>query len=61
VVQYYFTDKQALLNSGLTELAARLDHRVKARAAADVTGTTRGLFDGRRQPRRSAGRRRAVW
>ncbi|MBW8766715.1 MAG: TetR family transcriptional regulator, partial [Geodermatophilales bacterium] len=34
VVQYYFTDKQTLLNSGLTELAARLDRRVKARAAA---------------------------
>lgn len=45
VVQYYFTDKQALLNSGLTELAARLDRRVKARAATGVTGTTRGLFD----------------
>src|SRR4051794_41696567 len=34
VVQYYFTDKQTLLNSGLTELAARLDRRVKGRAAA---------------------------
>lgn len=46
VVQYYFTDKQTLLNSGLTELAARLDRRVKERAAA--TGgslSTRGLFD----------------
>lgn len=34
LVQYYFTDKQTLLVSGLTELAARLDSRVKARAAA---------------------------
>ena len=48
VVQYYFTDKQALLDSGLTELAARLDRRVKQRAAAAATrGTlsTRGVFD----------------
>jgi AcrR family transcriptional regulator len=46
VVQYYFTDKQTLLNSGLTELASRLDRRVKARAAAaggDLS--VRGLFD----------------
>lgn len=34
LVQYYFTDKRTLLNSGLGELAARLDRRVKARAAA---------------------------
>lgn len=34
LVQYYFTDKKNLLNSGLAELAARLDRRVKARAAA---------------------------
>ncbi|GAA4195099.1 TetR/AcrR family transcriptional regulator [Streptosporangium oxazolinicum] len=34
VVQYYFTDKQALLDSGLTELTARLDRRVRQRAAA---------------------------
>jgi AcrR family transcriptional regulator len=46
VVQYYFTDKQTLLNSGLTELAARLDRRVKERAAATGGGlSTRGLFD----------------
>ncbi|MFF4198022.1 TetR/AcrR family transcriptional regulator [Nonomuraea sp. NPDC001831] len=34
VVQYYFTNKQALLESGLTELGARMDRRVKQRAAA---------------------------
>jgi AcrR family transcriptional regulator len=34
LVQYYFTDKQTLLDAGLAELAARLDRRVKARAAA---------------------------
>ncbi len=47
VVQYYFTDKQALLDSGLTELAARLDRRVKQRAAAAVAGalSTRGVFE----------------
>jgi AcrR family transcriptional regulator len=46
VVQYYFTDKQTLLNSGLTELAARLDRRVKARAAtAGGDLSARGLFD----------------
>ncbi|MCT9930370.1 TetR/AcrR family transcriptional regulator [Planotetraspora sp. A-T 1434] len=46
VVQYYFTDKQALLDSGLAELAARLDRRVRQRAAAD-TGrlSTRGVFE----------------
>jgi AcrR family transcriptional regulator len=46
VVQYYFTDKQTLLNSGLTELAARLDRRVKERAAAAGGNlSARGLFD----------------
>ena len=46
VVQYYFTDKQTLLNSGLTELAGRLDRRVKARAAAAGGNlSARGLFD----------------
>ncbi|MFL6111196.1 MAG: TetR family transcriptional regulator [Catenulispora sp.] len=48
VVQYYFTDKQALLDSGLTELAARLDRRVKQRAAAAAaqgTLSTRGVFE----------------
>jgi AcrR family transcriptional regulator len=34
LVQYYFTDKAGLLASGLAELAARLDQRVRARAAA---------------------------
>ncbi|MEV4372831.1 TetR family transcriptional regulator C-terminal domain-containing protein [Nonomuraea sp. NPDC049637] len=34
VVQYYFTNKQALLESGLTELGARMDRRVRQRAAA---------------------------
>lgn len=33
LVQYYFTDKRTLLVSGLAELAARLDRRIKARAA----------------------------
>lgn len=46
VVQYYFTDKQALLDSGLAELAARLDRRVKQRAAVAAEGlSTRGVFD----------------
>src|SRR5215210_1225227 len=46
LVQYYFTDKRTLLNSGLAELAARLDRRVKARAAA-VGGSlsVRQVFD----------------
>ncbi|TLP56217.1 TetR/AcrR family transcriptional regulator [Microbispora triticiradicis] len=45
VVQYYFTNKQALLDSGLTELGARMDRRVRQRAAV-ATGelSTRGLF-----------------
>lgn len=38
VVQYYFADKQALLDSGLAELAARLDRRIRAKAAGDGTG-----------------------
>jgi AcrR family transcriptional regulator len=38
LVQYYFTDKRTLMRSGLDELAARLDRRVKARAAARGTG-----------------------
>jgi AcrR family transcriptional regulator len=46
VVQYYFTDKQGLLNSGLTELASRLDRRIKAgAAAAGANLSARGLFD----------------
>ncbi|MFD8533929.1 TetR/AcrR family transcriptional regulator [Streptosporangium canum] len=46
VVQYYFTDKQALLDSGLTELTARLDRRVKQRAAATTKElSTRGVFE----------------
>ncbi|GGT38687.1 TetR/AcrR family transcriptional regulator [Nonomuraea spiralis] len=43
VVQYYFTNKQALLESGLTELGARMDRRVKQRAAAGEL-TPRGVF-----------------
>ncbi|MEV6156929.1 TetR/AcrR family transcriptional regulator [Nonomuraea sp. NPDC052129] len=38
VVQYYFTNKQALLDSGLAELGARMDRRVKQRAAAAAGG-----------------------
>jgi AcrR family transcriptional regulator len=46
VVQYYFTDKQTLLNSGLAELAARLDRRVKERAAAAGGGlSVRAVFE----------------
>jgi hypothetical protein len=46
LVQYYFTDKQTLLNSGLAELAARLDRRVKARAAeAGGNLSVRQVFD----------------
>ncbi|GAA3507777.1 AcrR family transcriptional regulator [Streptosporangium album] len=44
VVQYYFTNKQALLESGLTELGARMDRRVKQRAAAMGELTPRGVF-----------------
>jgi AcrR family transcriptional regulator len=38
VVQYYFTDKRTLMASGIAELAARLDRRVRERAAALGTG-----------------------
>ena len=38
VVQYYVTDKATLLTAGLAELAARLDRRVKARAATAGPG-----------------------
>jgi AcrR family transcriptional regulator len=36
LVQYYFTDKRSLLRAGLDELAARLDRRVRERAAAQT-------------------------
>ncbi|WP_157252878.1 TetR/AcrR family transcriptional regulator [Nonomuraea typhae] len=45
VVQYYFTNKQALLESGLTELGARMHRRFQQRtegAAGELT--TRGVF-----------------
>ena len=38
VVQYYFTDKRTLMASGLAELGARMDRRVRERAAAIGTG-----------------------
>jgi AcrR family transcriptional regulator len=38
VVQYYFTDKRTLMASGLAELVARMDRRVRGRAAAIGTG-----------------------
>jgi AcrR family transcriptional regulator len=38
VVQYYFTDKRTLMASGLAELVARMDRRVRQRAAAIGTG-----------------------
>jgi AcrR family transcriptional regulator len=38
VVQYYFTDKRTLMASGPAELAARLDRRVRERAATIGTG-----------------------
>jgi AcrR family transcriptional regulator len=38
LVQYYGTDKATLLGLGLAELAARLDRRVRERAAALGTG-----------------------
>jgi AcrR family transcriptional regulator len=38
VVQYYFTDKRTLMASGLAELVARMDRRVRDRAAAIGTG-----------------------
>ncbi|AQZ61754.1 Transcriptional regulator, TetR family [[Actinomadura] parvosata subsp. kistnae] len=36
VVQYYFANKQALLESGLAELGARMNRRAKQRAAAAI-------------------------
>ena len=46
LVQYYFTDKKTLLESGVAELAARLDRRVKARAAeAGGNLTIRQVFE----------------
>ena len=51
VVQYYFTDKKTLMLSGVTELAARLDRRVRERAMhveRDAIGTglpPRTVFD----------------
>ncbi|MFI9554727.1 TetR/AcrR family transcriptional regulator [Nonomuraea endophytica] len=44
VVQYYFANKQALLESGLTELGARMERRVKDRTAAAGELTPRGVF-----------------
>lgn len=44
VVQYYFANKQALLETGLAELGARMDRRVKQRAAASGELTPRGVF-----------------
>ncbi|MCF6476802.1 TetR/AcrR family transcriptional regulator [Nonomuraea sp. MG754425] len=44
VVQYYFTNKQALLESGLTELGARMDRRLKQRTAGAGELTPRGVF-----------------
>ena len=38
VVQYYFTDKRTMMASGLAELVARMDRRVRERAAALGTG-----------------------
>jgi AcrR family transcriptional regulator len=38
VVQYYFADKAALMASGLAELVARMDRRVRERAAVRGTG-----------------------
>ncbi|MGY1858002.1 TetR/AcrR family transcriptional regulator [Modestobacter sp. SYSU DS0290] len=46
VVQYYFTDKAALLAAGRAELTARLDRRVRERAASAGGGRPpRALFD----------------
>jgi hypothetical protein len=46
VVQYHFTDKQTLLDSGPAELAARLDRRVEERAAAAGGGlSASAVFD----------------
>jgi AcrR family transcriptional regulator len=38
VVQYYFPDKRTLMASGLAELVARMDRRVRERATAIGTG-----------------------
>ena len=38
LVQYYASDKPTLLRLGLDELAARLDRRIRERAAARGTG-----------------------
>ncbi|MFD9939635.1 TetR/AcrR family transcriptional regulator [Nonomuraea sp. NPDC059023] len=44
VVQYYFTNKQALLESGLTELGARMERRFRQRTADAGELTPRGVF-----------------
>lgn len=44
VVQYYFTNKQALLESGLTELDARMERRFRRRIADAGELTPRGVF-----------------
>ncbi|GAA0911716.1 TetR/AcrR family transcriptional regulator [Nonomuraea longicatena] len=45
VVQYYFTNKQALLESGLNELGVRMDRRVRQRVATAAGKLTpRGVF-----------------
>nr|WP_055501697.1 TetR/AcrR family transcriptional regulator [Nonomuraea pusilla] len=44
VVQYYFTNKQALLDAGLAELGARMDRRVRQRAAAAGELSTRAVL-----------------
>ncbi|MEU8363567.1 TetR/AcrR family transcriptional regulator [Nonomuraea sp. NPDC048882] len=44
VVQYYFAGKQALLESGLAELGARMDRRVRRRIAAAGELTARGVL-----------------
>lgn len=44
VVQYYFTNKQALLDAGLAELGARMDRRVRQRAAAAGALSTRAVL-----------------
>ncbi|MEV5496947.1 TetR family transcriptional regulator C-terminal domain-containing protein [Nonomuraea fuscirosea] len=45
VVQYYFAGKQALLESGLAELGARMDRRVRRRTAAAGELTARGVLE----------------
>ncbi|MEV4473332.1 TetR/AcrR family transcriptional regulator [Nonomuraea salmonea] len=44
VVQYYFANKQALLESGLTELGARMNHRVRRRITDSGTPAPRELL-----------------